>query len=495
MYSLIATESIIQQAKRSVKWSVLIEVVSRTAQPVIFLVLARLLTPSDFGLSSAAAIVIGFSQMLWDAGLGKALVQTKEDVDSAANVVFWVNSALGAVIYVTLFAAAPWIAAFFDSVGFVPVLRVLGIRVIILSLCSVQQALLQRGMSFRQLFGVKLVTAVIPGLFSIPMALAGWGVWALVAGSLAGALVNLILLWRGSSWRPKINIQWSVARRLISFGLWVVGESLVGWFITSGDNLVVGHFLGVQALGIYTVAWNIGLIVFGLLISPLQPVLFSAFSRLQDDRIALIHAFDRANRIVGSISLPVGVGMLLVASSFVDIFLGPKWQGLGLVLGLIALMFGVAWLVGMNAEVYRSIGRPDINTKLLLGFLLLYVPAYLVAAQFNLEVFSYMRFAVALVTLPIHIFLAVHVLGLPPMYFWKEYRSIMLSVSSMAVCVIATQRLLVSVQIPPILKLGMDISIGGIFYILVLFLLDKEFVIQAFHLFRDSIALRSKTNV
>ena len=106
-------ESITLKAVRSVKWSMLIELVSRTIQPVFFLILARLLTPDDFGLASAATIVISFSQLFWDAGLSKALIQTNEEMVSAANVVFWVNAALGVVIYVILFAGAPLIAFIF----------------------------------------------------------------------------------------------------------------------------------------------------------------------------------------------------------------------------------------------------------------------------------------------------------------------------------------------------------------------------------------------
>jgi teichuronic acid exporter len=130
-------ETIKLKATRSVKWSVLIEIVSRTLQPVVILILTRLLSPNDFGLASAATIVINFSQLFWDAGLGKALIQTKEDPKLAANVVFWMNVALGLTIYFILFITAPLIALFFHSIGFVPVLRVVGLPVIVQSLSSV----------------------------------------------------------------------------------------------------------------------------------------------------------------------------------------------------------------------------------------------------------------------------------------------------------------------------------------------------------------------
>jgi O-antigen/teichoic acid export membrane protein len=482
---LSVVETVTDKAKRSVKWSVLNELVSRTIQPVIFLVLARLLTPDDFGLASAATIVINFSQMLWDAGLGKALIQTKEDLEQAADVVFWVNAALGVTIYAILFTTAPLIAIFFHSPSFVPVLRVVGLQVVILSLSSVQQALLVRDMGFQKLFKVKLATALVPGLFSIPMAVAGLGVWALVAGTLVGSALYMVLLWQRSTWRPKWSFNLSLVKRLFNFGIWVVGEGLIGWFIVWGDNLVVGRSLGTQDLGVYAVAWNICNIIYGLLLNPFLPVLYSAFSRLQDDRDALKAAFQRANSIVMAIALPVGVGLLLVAPQFVTVFFGEKWQGLGMVLRLIGFMFGMAWVVGINPEVYRSIGRPDVNTKLALICLAYYLPAYIIAAQFNLVVFSYVRLGVALVSLPIHSYMAMRLLGLSPFYLWQRGKAIILAAIGMAVAGFGSAYILPSTW-PAWAQLLALVPICVAVYGIVLWLLDHSFILQTVKLFRNA---------
>ena len=175
-----SNQNITTKAVGSLKWSALTEIAARTAQPIIFVVLARLLAPTDFGVLATAMIVISFVQMFWDAGLSKALIQTKEVPENAAHVVFWTNLTLGIIIYTLLFAAAPYIAFFFKSPVTEPVLRVLGIQIIIASLASVQQALFVRDLDFRGLFWIKLLTAFIPALFSIPLALYGYGIWSLV---------------------------------------------------------------------------------------------------------------------------------------------------------------------------------------------------------------------------------------------------------------------------------------------------------------------------
>ena len=197
-----SNQNITTKAVGSLKWSALTEIAARTAQPIIFVVLARLLAPTDFGVLATAMIVISFVQMFWDAGLSKALIQTKEVPENAAHVVFWTNLTLGIIIYTLLFAAAPYIAFFFKSPVTEPVLRVLGIQIIIASLASVQQALFVRDLDFRGLFWIKLLTVFIPALFSIPLALLGYGIWSLVTGTLAGQFFNLLLLWMRSPWRP-----------------------------------------------------------------------------------------------------------------------------------------------------------------------------------------------------------------------------------------------------------------------------------------------------
>lgn len=483
------SEIIKHKATRSIKWSVLNEIVSRTFQPVVFLILARLLSPNDFGLASAATIVINFSQLFWDAGLGKALIQTKEDPELAANVVFWMNVALGLTIYLILFITAPLIALFFHSPGFEPVLRVVGLQIIIQSLSSVQQALLMRDMGFRRLFNVRLVTALVPGLFSIPIALAGFGVWALVVGTLAGSIANLVMLWSRSTWRPKLGLDQKLAKRLFRFGFWVVGESFVAWFMNWGDNLIVGHFFGTIALGVYAVAWNICNLIYGLLLNPILPVLYPTFSRLQDDRKALQAAFQRANKIIISLSLPIGVGLFLLAPQAVAIFFGDKWPGLGLVLRLIGILLGISWMVSVNPEVLRSIGRPDINTKLIIFFFLFYFPAFLIAAQFDLVVFSYTRLAVSLVTIPSHVFVAVRFLNLSPLYLWRYSKSAVLSILFMVGSVVLTQWLLGTVcdHFLPISSLVIVILIGGVVYFWAYYFFDRDFVNQTINLVRQGI--------
>lgn len=464
----------------SLKWSALMEIVSRTAQPLIFIILARLLTPDDFGVLATAMIAISFSQMFWDAGLSKALIQMKESPEEAGHVVFWTNICLGLLIYIILFAMAPAIALFFKSPASALVLRVLGFQIIIASMTSVQQALFVRDLDFRGLFWIKLLTAFVPGLFSIPLALYGYGVWALVAGSLAGQVINLWLIWKKSTWRPRFRYDAVMARSLFSFGSWVLLEGFGAWLIVWGDNLIVGRFLGIHDLGVYRTGCMLVTIIFGLLLNPFLPVLYPTFSRLQDDLSGLKNTFERVNRVVLALALPIGVGLLLVGPEVALVLFGAKWQGLGFILSVLGFMYCIAWLVGINAELYRAMGRPDMNTKLVYFALIYYLPAYYFSVQFGLQCFTITRFFVALIAIPIHIYLCVKMLGVSPFYLWQQGKPMILSTLGMAIGIAALKwGILPIIDVPyAFVSLSVLISVGCAIYLASLWLLDRSFILN-----------------
>lgn len=480
------THAVTERAVQSIKWSALTEIVSRVASPIIFVIMARLLAPSDYGVVAIASIAISFSAMFWDAGLSKALIQIAEAAEAAAHVVFWTNVALGFFVYLLLFVSAPAIALFFNSPASGPVLRALGLQIIISPLTSVQQALFVRDFRFRDLFRIKLLTAFTPGLFSIPLAFFGYGAWALVAGTLASQLLNSLLLWKNSSWRPRLDYDLVIARKLFRFGSWVLLEGLGGWLIVWGDNLIVGRYMGVHDLGVYSTGWNLAAIIFGLVLNPFLPVLYPTFSRLQGDLPALRDTFHRVNRIIISIALPMGCGLLLVGPETALFLFGQKWQGLGFVLAVLGCLNTVAWLVGVNAEIYRAIGRPDVNTKFMFAQLSYYLPIYYFAAQHGLEVFTLSRLAAALISTPVHIYLCVRMLKVSPLYLWHQGKRIILSAIVMAFGVAALKWGVFATANFHYTAVPFAILIltGCIIYLSILSGLERGFVLQTLRLLK-----------
>ena len=173
------------------------EIASKAGEPLVFVILARLLTPEDFGVMAAALMVISFSQVFWDSGMGKALIQRQGDIDKAADAAFWINLVLGVAVAAVLFSLAASISeVFFHDDRVAGVLQVMTLQVFLGAIASVHVALLQKNMQFNRLFWVRFATVSLPGLASIPLAWGGMGYWALVGGTLLGQAAQVVMLWR-----------------------------------------------------------------------------------------------------------------------------------------------------------------------------------------------------------------------------------------------------------------------------------------------------------
>ncbi len=476
-------------ALKSVKWTAFGEIASCSIQPIVVLILARILTPADFGIVGVATIVIGLAQIFQDFGLGKTLIQRETDVAKSANIIFWTNITLALFIYLILFTGAPLFSKFFHEPTVTDVLRVLCLQIVIFSFISVPQALFQRNFQFKQLFFIKLLSAATPGFVSIPLALYGYGVWALVWGSLAGTLVQVLLFWRASTWRPQLSFDISLAKELLGFGGWITAEMFLLWIIGWGDSVVLGHFLGVKELGVYRVGVTFLMLVFGIFFNPLLPVAYSSFSRFQSNQGELKQAFLRIVRIIASVSLPIGTGLAILAPSISSVVFGQKWQGIELVVGIIGLMYGIGWIVGLNHEIYRAIGRPDINTKLTTILIFYYTPIYILAAPYGLFTFCLARFALGMSSFIFYLYFTNKVLNFPFTYLWGSIRTPLIGSLIMAIVVYPAVNLTGTfIGLEGWVKMIGIIVFGGITYVVAVWFIEKKFVLKVISLARECVA-------
>jgi O-antigen/teichoic acid export membrane protein len=391
----------------ALKWSIAGELASRAIQPLVFVLLARLLTPDDYGVVAAAIMVISFTQIFWESGMSKALIQRLTDVDDAANVGFWINLVAGSVIAMMLYFCADLIAStLFHDMRIGNVLRVMTLQIFLGAIASVPTALLQKEMKFNRLFWVRISTVAIPGLFSIPLALYGFSYWSLVIGTLVGQGAQVIVLWKICSWRPKFSFNTALAKELGKFGSWVGLSGLLAWFYLWVDSLFIGAYLGTHQLGLYRTGNQFVTMVFGLLFTPLLPVLYSHFSLMQEDRERLKNAFFKVVRITTFIAIPLAFIMYFLSGPISVLVFGGKWKGIEYVISVMALMHGFSWIVGMNGELYRAIGKPSYETIISSLILVLYLPGYFISIRYGFEFFIWTRFYLALIALALHLYLA-----------------------------------------------------------------------------------------
>jgi O-antigen/teichoic acid export membrane protein len=300
--------------------------IQAVVQLVALMALGRLLTPAEFGIMGAATVVIAFSQIVSQVGVGPALVQRKDLNTTHIRAAFTISGGLGFVLGAAVWVAAPLLADFYRIPAVEPVFRGVALLFPIDGLNTVGESLLVRELRFRLYVALDVGSYVIGyALVGVVLAWQGYGVWSLVAANLCQVTLRTISMYvvTRHAVRPSLNRR--ASRDLLSFG---VGHSLaqLGLVLSQqGDNLVVGRWLGAAALGIYGRAYNLMVLpatVFGKIVNR---VLFPVMAQVQDERERLAGGYERSLAIVSLISLPISSFLWIIAPEFIPVLLGPKW--------------------------------------------------------------------------------------------------------------------------------------------------------------------------
>jgi PST family polysaccharide transporter len=396
------------------KWSFLSEIASRLVQPLVFVVLARLLTPVDYGVVAAAAMVISFSSVFWDAGMSKALIQYQGSRAEAADAAFWINILLGCAVAVLLvLVSGPVARLIFHDARVGLVLKVMSLQVLLSASAAVHSALLQKDMRFKRLFWIRVTTVGVPGLISIPLAWNGFGYWALILGTLGGQAAQVLFLWVSSPWKPRATLDLAVARKLVRFGGWVAFTGLLFWFYSWADSLIVGMYLGAHELGLYRTGNAFTIMIYGTLFGPLAQVLYSHFSSIQNDKARVRGILLSVVRMTTFISVPLGLLLFANAPFISNLVFGAKWSGIEHVLAVLALAQALSWITAADGEAYRAVGAPDWETKIAASTLVFYLVGYWLSIRHGFEAFVWTRLLLVVGATSVHLWVANKVVGLP----------------------------------------------------------------------------------
>lgn len=370
-------------AARAVAWNYLSFASGKALVLVTMAVLARLLTPEQFGIVGFATLVTAYLSVLKDLGLGAAVIQRRDDVEDAAQTVFVLNLAIGAVLTAITVLAAPLVADFFREPMVTPLLRVLGLTFILESLGSMHVVLLKRNLDFRRKLVPDVGQALVKGIVAISLAATGFGVWALVWGHLAGVVIFVVLSWTVIPWRPTFRIHRTLLRPLTRFGGPLVLTDIQYAIWSNLDYVVVGRMLGDTALGIYTLAYRLPELLVHSVWRVLAQAIFPVFSRLQDDVAALRAGFLATIRYTQIAIVPLCIGLFVTAEPAVAVLFGDQWTGVVPVLQVMAV-FSLIASIGVNAgDVYKALGRTDVLAKLAMVELIVLVPALIYGARFG----------------------------------------------------------------------------------------------------------------
>jgi len=439
-------------------------------------ILARLLTPDDFGLVALATLAVSYLSILKDLGLGAALIQRRDNVEEAANTVFTLNLLLGAGLTLAAMALAPLVAAFFREPQVTPVLRWLSLTFVLNSLGAIHLVRLQRELQFRRKLIPDMGRAAVKGAVSIGMALTGFGVWSLVVGQLAGVLAAVVLAWTAFPWRPKLTIAPALVKGLSGFGLSVVGVDALTIATDNLDYLIVGRVFDNTALGIYTLAYRLPEL---LVLNPLwvmAAAVFPAYASVQNNPDLLRRGFLSTVRFVEILTMPLSLGLLLTADPLVRVAFGDQWLEAIPIVRVLAVVVLLRATLFNAGDVYKAIGRPDIVLKLELLNTVVLVPALWIGSYYGLVGVALGHLAAGVVRPTADIILA-------PRYVNTSYREILAQlkpalIAGLCLTLLTVPSLYLTAAAPPLLRLAVAAIAGGVGYLGPLWILERETLLQ-----------------
>jgi O-antigen/teichoic acid export membrane protein len=326
-------------------------------QMVSTVVLARLLTPRDYGIVAGVLVLTGLAELLKDLGLGAATVQRRELSAGQLNALFWLNTALGAVTATLVAGAAPLVAAFYSTPEATAVTVALAVPFLFSGLSVQHQALLSRTLQFAALARIDLASRAVGLTAAVAAAAAGAGYWALVASPLVTAAVRAAGLWRTCRWRPGRPAWADDMRSLLGFGGWTSLFGLVNYFARNADNALIGRYSGTADLGIYSRAYQLLLLPVQQINAPVSRVALPTLSRLQDSPDRYRQFYATALTAITFVALPLIALMAVLAGEVVDILLGDDWRAAADVFQVLAIAGVTHPIAHANGWLYQSMGN------------------------------------------------------------------------------------------------------------------------------------------
>lgn len=446
------------------KWTAIEQIVNQLFSFVVFLVLARLVAPEAFGLVALATAFIAFMGPLANQGMDTAIVQQPELEAEHLDTAFWTNLAGAAALTTVGIGSADWLATLFGDPRLSPVLVALSWTFVLMSASSVPQALLQRDLNFRALATRSLAGTCAGAVVGVGMALAGYGVWSLVGKQLASSLMRAVLLWRLSSWRPRLRFSVRHLKQLLGFGVNVVGIQLLISVNRRTDNILIGYFLGPLALGYYSVAYQVLVLMSELLAGTLSRVVMPAFSRLQKDRERLRSAFYRVTNVWSLFIFPFFIGMSSVAPEFLVGLFGQKWEPSVSVLEVLVLVGIVQSLLRCHASLIVAAGRPGWRLAVQAVDGILNLIGFLIAARWGIVAVAVSYVLVSYLVTPLWFVVVNRLVGISWSTYFRQIGVAAIASGAMVVGITLLRNVLGAGE-KALFDLAVYTSVGAIVYV------------------------------
>lgn len=461
------------KVKNGLKWTFIDQILSQIIFLVFSIFLARILTPTMFGIVGMITIFSNFAILFIDLGFSAALIQKKEVSPAQYSSVFWLNLGIGFFMYALFYISAPMISQFYNQPELIVYIRVICLSFIITSLSAVQANLLIKELQFKKKVIINWIAMLIGYVVAFVLAYKGYGVWALVMMTLTTAVLNSIMYWIVSKWTPLFVFEWNTIKELSNYGFNFLGDSSVNYWSRNFDNFIIAKVLGSNDLGIYTRAYSLMLLPLRNVTTIVTKVMFPAFSQKQDDLQVLKKYYLNIIQYIALITFPLMIGLSLVSKEFVLLFFGNQWSAMIPVLSILSGLGAIQSIISLNGLIYNSLGKVNIAFRVSIITNIVLIVAFVIGVNYGLigVAYSYL-IASALLLIPMYK-IAIKQLSISLLEVFDVLRGIMFATLIMAIVLSVINNY---TELSLIAGLILKILISAVVYFLLVVFFEKELV-------------------
>jgi len=357
-------ESLKKKTKKGLYWKFAEKFSEQGIQFIVGIFMARMLSPSDYGITALPAVFMMVAGILVNSGFKDALIRKPDLKDEDLSTAFVYSAGVGLFCYLTLFFASPWIADFYNTPVLKPLMRVTALNFLYMPIGTPQMILLKRDLNFKLIAKITVAIKILTGIMGIVFAFVGWGVWALVTPSLIGGVITQIILVMKVRWKPSLKWSKKSFKYLWNFGNKTMASSLINAVYGNITPIIVGKYYSTAQLGTYTRATHYANLPSTYIYGVVREVSFPVLSKMQGDTKKMIANYSRMIRLSAFVCFPMMVVMSALARPLIILLVTAKWESCIILLQLIC--FSRMWypIHALNLNILLAVGRTDLSLKL-----------------------------------------------------------------------------------------------------------------------------------
>ena len=344
-------------------WSTFERLSVQSIQFVLGIILARILSPTEYGTIGLLTVIIAFLQVFVDGGFTKALIQKQERTEIDLSTVFFFNVFISCFCYIIIWFIAPYVALFYEKDILTSLMRVLSLSLLFNALFSVPMTLFTIKLDFKTIGRVNLIGVILSGVLGVIMAYQGYGIWSLVSQTIVKSILTVILMWWFLKWKPLFVFSKTSFKSLFPYGSKLLISSILNMSVNNFSNLFIAKLSSTKDLGFYTRGAQFTDIVFATFNSVLDSVLLPSLATIQNEREKLIHLTRMTIKSSALIATPIFLLLAIIAEPLIKVLLTDKWLDAVPILQVLCVARLVSIISGINVNVLYVIGRTDLALK------------------------------------------------------------------------------------------------------------------------------------